>query len=407
MRIAVYHDQPSGGARRALAGFGRRLAERHQVDVFTLATADQELVSDSEWASSVTVLPYAPRPSVRLGLFFNDARRSRSIEDLDRVNAEAARLVDAGGYAVLLADACRFTYAPQILDHVRTPAAYYCHHGPWRVQDVPTRVARSAYEEARRAVHRPFEAGLEERLRSLDRRLVRRARTVMVNSNFTRDRAREHYGIEARLCPPGVELPPPGESGRREHILSVGALEAHKGQDLVIRSVARLPENLRPPVHLVGNDGSPAYRARLEALAARLGVRVSIRLRVPEAELDFEYRTAILFCYGARHEPLGLAPVEAMAHGLPVVAVNEGGVRETVRDQQTGLLVPADPAAMSAALERLLADEALRRRMGAKGRSEVARAWSWPARAAALEEVLKETAAQARGLAAAGTAGRP
>lgn len=389
MRIAIYHNQPSGGARRALAGFGRELARRHSVDVFTLSTSDQDLLSDADWAASVTSLPFQPRGFVRMGLFLNDLARERTLNDLDLVNQEAAARIDAGGYDVALVDACRLTYAPSILHFLRTPTVHYCHHGPWRIDGVETRTARSGYEEARRLVHLLFEKRFEGRIRRADVAAVRAAGKVVVNSAYTGRRVREEYGVEPTVCPPGVAVPPTRvEPVDRGHILSVGALEPHKGHDILIQAIAGLPRPNRPPLHVVANDGSDPYRRRLETLATEGGVDLRIAFRITDEELEAEYGGAVLFAYGARFEPLGLAPLEAMARALAVVAVGEGGVRETVIDGRTGILVPASGLGLRAAITSLIADPERRRQMGEEGRREIERHWAWAQRAAVLEDVL-------------------
>jgi glycosyltransferase involved in cell wall biosynthesis len=79
---------------------------------------------------------------------------------------------------------------------------------------------------------------------------------------------------------------------------------------------------------------------------------------------------------------------EAMAHGRAVVATRVGGLADAIRDGETGLLVPpGDPVALRAAIERLLADEALRDRLGGAGREEARVSFSPEAEARALVEL--------------------
>jgi D-inositol-3-phosphate glycosyltransferase len=93
---------------------------------------------------------------------------------------------------------------------------------------------------------------------------------------------------------------------------------------------------------------------------------------VPPAEVADWMRTADVVAIPSRREPLGLAAVEALACGTPVIAANVGGLREVVRDGVNGLLIPtADPGALAAALGRL-ADKSLRTRLGAAGPASVA-----------------------------------
>lgn len=82
-----------------------------------------------------------------------------------------------------------------------------------------------------------------------------------------------------------------------------------------------------------------------------------------------------------------------MAHGRPVVASNVGGLRDVVVDGETGLVVPPrDPTALRAALERLLADEELRRRLGATGRERAQERFSWDVTTGALVRAYADAA---------------
>ncbi len=109
-----------------------------------------------------------------------------------------------------------------------------------------------------------------------------------------------------------------------------------------------------------------------------------------------------VFVLPSRREGLGVAALEAMARGRPVVASAVGGLAETVVTEQTGLLVaPGDAAALAAALERLLADPALARRLGAAGAARVEQHFLAEQMVSAYEtlyrEILAERAADARG----------
>src|SRR5262249_19210393 len=94
-------------------------------------------------------------------------------------------------------------------------------------------------------------------------------------------------------------------------------------------------------------------------------------------------RAAVVVC-PSRREGYGVVARQALAHGRPVVATRVAGLAEAVLDGETGLLVPArDPAALRAALERLLGDAALRARLGAAARADAVRRFSLDAAARA------------------------
>jgi glycogen synthase len=157
-------------------------------------------------------------------------------------------------------------------------------------------------------------------------------------------------------------------------VVFVGRLHRQKGVDTLVRAVPLVPAGTR--VTLVG-DGPE--RAAVERLAAGLGVADRVRVTGfrPHREglaLLAGARVAVL---PSRYEELGTALVEAMAAARPVVATRVGGIPELVRDGVDGLLVPpGDPAALAAALTRVLTDPALAVALGSCARQRVT-AYDW------------------------------
>jgi glycosyltransferase involved in cell wall biosynthesis len=151
-------------------------------------------------------------------------------------------------------------------------------------------------------------------------------------------------------------------------VLTVGRLTHMKGQwhlvDAVPALLARFPELA---VVLVG-DGP--LREALEKRAAALGVGPAVRFAGHRSDARQLLAAADVFALPSRHEGMPLVALEAMEAGLPVVGTRVTGTEEVVADGATGALVrPGDPAALAAALGRLLADPELRLRQGAAGRA--------------------------------------
>lgn len=164
--------------------------------------------------------------------------------------------------------------------------------------------------------------------------------------------------------------PATGDGAAR--IVTCGRLDFRKGHQDLIRAVCSAQsEGLRVALTILGEG--PA-RADLEALIASLGAESSVTLRgaVSEGEVRAELESSHLFSLASHEEAIGVATMEAMGMGLPVVVTGVGGVAELVRDGVDGLLVPPqDPDALCRALVRLLRDPDLCQRMGTAGAQRV------------------------------------
>ena len=186
------------------------------------------------------------------------------------------------------------------------------------------------------------------------------------------------------LCYHGLDLdafpsapPRPERSGGPVTILSVGRAVAKKGYDDLLAALALLPQTLDWRfVHV----GGGALSKELKAHAARLGIadRIEWRGARPQPDVLAAYREADIFVLASKIAPDGDRDglpnvlMEAQSQGLACVATDVAGIPELIEDEETGLLVaPGDPAALAAALGRLIADPALRARLGAAGEQRV------------------------------------
>ena len=148
----------------------------------------------------------------------------------------------------------------------------------------------------------------------------------------------------------------PGEM----RLLAMGRLHRNKGFDVAIRALALLP----PGAHL-SIAGEGPERGALEALAREAGVVDRVTFLGWRSDIGALLAACDLFVCSSRHEPLGNIVLEAWSACRPVVAAAAQGPTELIADGETGLLVPPDQGEpLQAALERLLADAALRERLG-------------------------------------------
>lgn len=149
-------------------------------------------------------------------------------------------------------------------------------------------------------------------------------------------------------------------------LASVGELNANKNHQVILRAMAEL--NLEDIHYIVAGEG--LLKEDLLALARQLGVADRVHLLGFRNDVPQLLGAADLFCFPSIREGLGLAAVEAMAAGLPVVAAENRGTRETVAEAVNGFLCPAkDPAHFARSIRRLYEDPALRRTLGSENRN--------------------------------------
>ncbi|MCI4321167.1 MAG: glycosyltransferase family 4 protein [Thermoplasmata archaeon] len=208
------------------------------------------------------------------------------------------------------------------------------------------------------------------------------ASALVVETALEAELVREFAPAAAiRVIPPGVDLdlwerpgpesPPVGLPAR--YLLYSGRVARNKGLPTLFAAFAGIPPADRPALVVMGRDWGE--RASLERLAAELGIGASV-VWLGHVESPAEYRAvvrgAMLFVLPSEWEAFGLVLLEAMAAGVPVVASAVGGVPEVVCEGKAGRLVPyGDAAALTRAIQGLLADEGERARLIAAGRSRV------------------------------------
>jgi phosphatidylinositol alpha-1,6-mannosyltransferase len=187
--------------------------------------------------------------------------------------------------------------------------------------------------------------------------------------------------------------------GDRPLVVCVSRLVARKGQDMLIRGIARVRRRVPEAVLLIVGGGP--YRDTLEALAAEAPAgSVVFSGQVSEADLPRYYAAGDVFAMPCRSRLGGLEVegwgnvfIEAAACARPVVVGDSGGARESLVDGSTGILVDGtEVAEVADAVADLLADPARAREMGLAGRARVERDHAWPTIAATLGGWLREAA---------------
>ncbi|HEX4467603.1 MAG TPA: glycosyltransferase [Solirubrobacteraceae bacterium] len=208
----------------------------------------------------------------------------------------------------------------------------------------------------------------------------------MTISAWNRERLRE-LGLDAELIPPGIDLetfcPLPDSSRRADMVLAIGRTNPLKNLPLTIAAWRALPEP-RPELCMFGIEPE---------LADEPGMRY---IEAPSDEQVNElFNEATVFIQTSTHEGFALPPLESMATGGAVVCTDAHGNRDFCADGENCLMPEARQQAVTAALQSLLGDAAMRSRLGEAGRATAAE-YTWEKRIDALEGFLQRVAAGER-----------
>lgn len=373
--LVTYSSKPRGGVVHALSLGEALAAAGERVHVFALGqerfyrdtTAPYTLFPAPEWHPTLEQRVFASIEALTAGLTRALPGHFDVVHVQDCIAARAATAVRDAAAGVPVVRTVHH------LDDFTTPSLIDCQH---------------------RSVHEPDH--------------------VLAVSDHWRGELARQYQLDAPVIHNGVDVarfagrPPIAPAILRGRIgaddrflfLTVGGLEPRKGSYELVEALGRLSASLDPPPMLavVGGhsfqDHRP-YRERVLARAAELGVddQVVVLGTVSDDELVSWYRTADAFAFPSVKEGWGLAVLEAMSAGLPVMASDIAVFREYLTHGRSALLPAAgDAGAIAAAMAALVADPALRERLAAAG-AEVARAYSWQRAAARHAALYREIAA--------------
>ena len=211
--------------------------------------------------------------------------------------------------------------------------------------------------------------------RRIERRFLNSVDAVWSNTGVTQSRVENLLGrtLPTVVAPPGVMIDPSlaGEAVERRlrepdepfRLLLVGNMIARKGVETLLQALEQVG-SLDWQLTLVGRtDMEPGYVRRIRDRIARNSWQERVRITGPleGPELAREYQQAHLFVMPSTYEGFGIAYLEAMAFGLPVIASRAGGAVEVVREAENGFLVPPfDPRGVARRIQQVAGDETLR-----------------------------------------------
>ena len=414
MRIAVWHNLPSGGGKRALYYHVRGLVERgHSVEAWCPSTSDRNYLPLSDFITEHVLPIDIPRrdKSVAPGRLLEALRGNqlRKAKTLDEHCRRCADEINRGGFDVLFANSSIIHAVSSIGRYVKTRKVLYLGEpNRWLYEAGESGLPWIAIPTLNRPWMHPrsnLRWFLSDLIRTHQLRILARDERlnasafdlILVNSYFSRESLLRAYGLDSTVCYLGVDtqLFVNHRYPREDFVVSVGQLTPNKNVEFVIKAVSQIAPP-RPRLiwvaNWIANRGPDSYYEEMRRLSESYEVSFEVRTSIDDKELVNILNRATAMVYAPRLEPFGLAPLEANACGLPVVAVAEGGVRETIIDGINGFLVQHHPQMMAQAIQRVAQDKDLATQLSGNASKIIHEKWSVNSAVERLERRLTEAA---------------
>ncbi len=395
LRIAVWHNLPSGGGKRALYYHVEGLRKRgHEVTAFCPDTVDQSYLPLSKIIKE-TILPLREKiEKLEKGGPFRKLHSYGFI--LERLNLmldhcrQCAGIINESDCDVLFANSSSDFYISHIGRFVRIPKAIYIGE-PFRAlyEAFPEFQWKAPEKEMRRFNSL---AKLKKEIQYwrkiyalgiLAREELGAAKSydlILVNSLYSRESIMRAYRVESKVCYLGIDTEKfrPGNGGKENYIIGIGSFGHLKGIERAIYSIARIPIEKRPQLIWVGSLPDEGYINSARRIAQDVKVKFTPKYSLSDEELILCLQRAAVMIYLPFLEPFGLAPLEANACGTAVVGIAEGGLKETIVDGTNGYMVgDFNPDEIASRIQAFTEHLRFANEMGERARKYVLERWNY------------------------------
>lgn len=349
MKIAIFHELAFGGAKRTVEEFGKRLKNKFQTDLYYVG--DKKDKDSKKFFTEVFYYAFCPKSWSRNNWRVRIYKDTIELLNLYNLHRKIAKDIECKKYDYIFVHPSKFTQAPFLLHFLKNKCIYYCQEPLRMVYDntVSSDIKNIYFP-------RNFYEFLNRKIRKLiDLKNFNSASIILANSFFSKDFIEKSYGRKSEVCYLGVDV------------------------DLF------KPLNLNKTVDVLFIGNKDGGYELLNKLTEMFGGRIKIRAifrednksTIADAELVRIYNQAKVLVALNYNEPFGLIPLEAMSCGTPVIAVEEGGYKESVVDGKTGFLISRNFDELYKIIYKIINDDRLRQKMSKNSRKHVLRNWTW------------------------------
>jgi glycosyltransferase involved in cell wall biosynthesis len=388
----------------------------YQINVYTTSSSDRDYLPLGPYARSEQLLPLPPielagnSPSWAPRTFISQKAEARiaRLKQLKQHALECSRIITYDQCDILFANSCQYTYNSPIGTCLDLPSVSYLQEPyrplyeasprlPWLLPDSGTAHPRNPFKrlaERSRELHNNHSLRLQA---TEELNWARQFNRILCNSQFSRESILRAYNLESRVCYLGIdsEVFKPTNKAKQPFVIGVGSMHYTKRIGAAIEAIAAIPQAIRPKLLWVGNYADASYKDYISSFATKHGVSFEPRVLVPDSELRSVMSQAACFLYTSHLEPFGLTPLEANACGTAVVAIGEGGVRETVIPGVNGFLsIDNNPQELGELVARFTENLEFSKDMGSQARAHVIKNWSVKDAIDRVEQHILEVAGQ-------------
>jgi glycosyltransferase involved in cell wall biosynthesis len=400
LRIAVWHNLPTGGGKRALHMHVKGLHARgHRIRIYSTTAAAHHYLPLAPYAESEALLSLPPAPTLQRSLarrliptgFRSEPAEARiaMVQQMKLLCQQSAAMIEKDGCDLLFANSSINTFNSPIGTFVQLPSVIYLGEPnrsfyeasprlPWLLPKTPTAHPRNP---VKRAMDRSRELHQNHAYRVQATEELNWATSydhILCNSQFSRESILRAYGLDSHVCYLGIDSEQfrPVARAKAGFVVSVGSIYYGKRLEASIMAIASIPKPVRPKFLWIGNFADDWYKRYIIELAQQHDVNLEVKVLVSDQDLQNAMSEAACFIYTPQLEPFGLTPLEANACGTAVVAIGEGGVRETIREGINGFVtIDNDPKILGELIVRFTSDLEYATRMGVQAREHVIKNW--------------------------------
>lgn len=350
MKIAVFHNLPPGGGKRVLYEEVKALSKKHRLYLFEFTSTDEKFLDVRPFFEKVNRFRFKKGSSLP-GFFGRLEKDYQNFVLLSKVHKEIAHSIDQDNFDVCLVHPDKLTQAPFLLRYLKTPSVYFC-------EELLRIIYEKELEFTERVIFlkRWYEKLTRILRKKIDKDNAESATRILVSSSYIKKGVKKAYLVDASVCPLGVDsmVFRPLYRKDRDQILFVGSSDKINGFDLF--------KKLR-----ILDYGKQKVRFK----------QIIFSRNFTDKDLSKEYSKSILTLCSSYNEPFGLVALESMACETPVLAVDEGGYKETIADSKTGFLLKRSVRRFAKKISFLIKHPKTGEKIGNEGRKHVIKNWTW------------------------------